>query len=176
MFIDVYKLGDEGLRFDQTVDLPDAGDDRDELARVERARLQGTAARGERGVDLDAQLEADLVLACSRCLEPFENSFSVGFHLTIVPDGVEFGVGEAEMSPQDAALFYAPEGKADLRVIAAEQIQLNLPLKPICGADCRGLCPTCGANRNRIECGCRNEEIDPRLAPLQEFKNKKEDA
>lgn len=175
MFIDIYKIDEEGLRFDAAVELPDSGDDGDDLVRVERAALRGTAARGERGIDLDARLEATLALGCSRCLEPFESSISVDFYLTLVPDGVEFGVGEAELSPAEAALFYAPEGKADLREIAGEQIQLNLPLKPICGPDCRGLCPTCGANRNRIECACRNEEIDPRLAPLLEFKKKKGD-
>ena len=71
-----------------------------------------------------------------------------------------------------AGEYLAEGGRAELDVIASEQIYLNLPLKPLCREDCQGLCPTCGANRNRLKCGCRSEELDPRLAPLLELKKK----
>jgi hypothetical protein len=66
----------------------------------------------------------------------------------------------------------AIRGGADLSEIAAEQIYLGLPLKPVCKNDCRGLCPVCGVNRNLEECACVGEEIDPRLAPLLAFKRR----
>lgn len=76
------------------------------------------------------------------------------------------------MAGEDAALFYCDRSRVDLREIAREQILLNLPLKPVCRSDCKGLCPTCGVNRNRIECSCRPDEIDPRLEPLLALKKK----
>jgi uncharacterized protein len=176
MFIDIYKIGPEGRSFDEPVLEEVAREHEGDSTRVLAARLSGTAAPGERGVDLRARLEARVALECSRCLEPFESAISTDFYLNLVPDGVEFGVGETEVSEESAALFYAPEGKADLGVIATEQLNLNLPLKPVCQEGCRGLCATCGANRNRIECGCRSEEIDPRLAPLLKFKKPTNDA
>jgi uncharacterized protein len=48
-----------------------------------------------------------------------------------------------------------------------ENVLLNLPLQPLCRADCRGLCPHCGVNLNESSCGCQVQEDDPRLAPLQ---------
>jgi uncharacterized protein len=66
----------------------------------------------------------------------------------------------------------APEGKIGLEDVASEQLYLNLPLKPICNPSCKGLCPTCGTNRNLGACDCTPEEIDPRLAPLLPFKRK----
>ena len=48
-----------------------------------------------------------------------------------------------------------------------DQVRLAL-----CRPDCRGLCPTCGVDRNRLECACRTEEPDPRLAPLLEIRRK----
>ena len=140
------------------------------------ARLSGGAKPGGRGVELAASLEARVQLECSRCLEPFETGISTDFSLTLVPDATEFGVGEARVRDEDISLFYTTEGRASLAEIAAEQIYLGLPLKPVCDAGCQGLCPTCGANKNRIECGCRIEEIDPRLAPLLEFKKRKDGA
>ena len=56
--------------------------------------------------------------------------------------------------------------------IVAEQILLGQPLKPVCREDCAGLCQTCGVNRNRIKCGCRRDEVDPRLAPLLDIKDR----
>ena len=36
-----------------------------------------------------------------------------------------------------------------------EDILLALPMVVLCSADCRGLCPGCGANLNREKCKCR---------------------
>ena len=94
------------------------------------------------------------------------------FRLILVPDGTEFGQSDQNLDPEQALVFYADEGRADLDQIAREQIYLSLPLKPICAPDCAGLCATCGGNRNRIQCGCRSTEVDPRLAPLLELKKR----
>ena len=123
-------------------------------------------------MELQARLGANLSLRCVRCLEPFPHSVSCRFALTLVSRPIEFATGESEISAEDSALFHCPEGKADLTEIAAEQLYLALPLKPICDEGCQGLCPTCGANRNRIECACRRENLDPRLASLRALKER----
>ena len=43
-------------------------------------------------------------------------------------------------------------------VVAA--IVFELPLVPLCDEDCKGLCPTCGANLNEGPCGCEKEQPD----------------
>ena len=48
-----------------------------------------------------------------------------------------------------------------------EQFYLALPMKPLCGNDCKGLCPTCGTNWNKGTCDCSNQSEDPRLAALK---------
>jgi uncharacterized protein len=57
----------------------------------------------------------------------------------------------------------------DVNDLLHEQFQLALPMKPLCSDACRGLCPQCGANLNRTECGCTPIWEDPRLAPLKEL-------
>jgi len=44
------------------------------------------------------------------------------------------------------------------------------PIKNLCKANCKGLCPKCGTNLNEGECGCDKFIIDPRLATLKDFK------
>jgi uncharacterized protein len=138
-------------------------------------RLVGRAYNGPRGVEFEAVLEALVRLECSRCLDPFDTPVRSEFFLVVVSKAAEFGIGEKRVELEDTVLFYADRGKVDLRDIAREQTHLNLPLKPVCRADCAGLCPTCGANRNRIECTCPRADVDPRLAPLLELKMKKDD-
>ncbi len=173
MFIDINEIEREGISFDRELDLSGIATAGPDLLRVKSARLCGKAERGERGVILSARLQAKVELACSRCTEPFDSDLAVPFVLTLVPDGAEFASGEARIHDDDASLFYVREGKADLVQIASEQIYLNLPLKPVCRTGCKGLCPRCGANRNVTECGCTGETIDPRLAPLLQFKKRR---
>lgn len=176
MFLDMQKIPPEGLRFDEVLHLPPLEGPTGESLRPRGVRLRGTAERGGRGADLRAHLDAQLDLTCGRCLEtvPFEISSEVA--LTLVPGPAEGeGSGDApaveiEVTDEDATLFDCPGGKADLESLAIEQIYLALPLKPLCRETCQGLCPECGANRNRATCDCRRAEVDPRLAPLLQFK------
>jgi len=172
--IDIDLVDDGPVRIDEEVEPTPFDSPDSDPVEVLSARVRGEASRGERGVDLEAALNAHVRLQCSRCLEPVDVDLDSEFSLTVVASDVEPPLGEeAEMDLGAAELFVAPDGRALLADIAAEQVALNLPLKPICRPDCRGLCPTCGANRNLLECGCAEREIDPRLAPLLDLKKKR---
>ncbi len=168
--LDLRQIGPEGLRFDQSLDLGELSAPGQERIVVREARVRGSADPDDRGLYLCARLDATIALSCCRCLEGFDGTLGTDFVLIIVPDAVEFGIGDSEVTSEDSSLFYAHDGKADLGEIAREQLYLNLPQKPVCRTGCKGLCPTCGANRNRIECDCGEEVVDPRLAPLLEIK------
>jgi len=175
MFLRLEDVPDSGRAFDIRFPLPDLLADDGHQLLVGDVRLSGRVAPGHGGLELRARLSAQTRLPCSRCLEPFETGLDAAVELTLVGDAVEFGEVEAEMSPEDADVFYAEEGRVDFARIANEQILLELPLKPICDRSCLGLCPSCGANRNRIECDCRGADLDPRLVPLLQFKKGKTD-
>lgn len=66
--------------------------------------------------------------------------------------------------------LHVAEGHIDLEAMLRDTVVATLPLRTLCSEDCRGLCPTCGADRNREGCGHRYEpEADPRWAVLQEL-------
>jgi uncharacterized protein len=172
MFLDTNEIGDEPLSFDRCLDPPEPRLGQGERLVVRTLHVGGTARRGEGRVDLRGRLEARVELDCSRCLESYETTLHGDFWLSVVGDAVEFGGTDVELREPDVSLYYAVEGRVDLREIALEQVYLQLPLKPVCRADCRGLCPQCGADRNRTACGCRDFAVDPRLAPLEALRQR----
>jgi uncharacterized protein len=130
-------------------------------------RLQFDISRSENRYRLVGQLSATLELACSRCAEAFPWPVAAEFDVQYLPQSANTGEGEFEVAEEDLGVaFY--EGEAiDLGQLMREQFYLALPMKPLCAADCRGLCPQCGANRNQRDCGCEASWEDPRLAPLR---------
>jgi DUF177 domain-containing protein len=108
-----------------------------------------------------------LELDCSRCVDPYELPVDVTFELRYVPQEQNAGDDDREIAEDDLTTAYYREGSLDLIEMLREQFQLALPMKPLCSDACRGLCPECGANLNRTECGHQPKWDDPRLAPLK---------
>jgi len=47
-----------------------------------------------------------------------------------------------------------------------EYLVLDIPSRPLCRPECKGLCPECGNNLNESTCEHPESQIDPRLASL----------
>jgi uncharacterized protein len=90
---------------------------------------------------------------CRRCLEP---AFGV----------VEDELRELCCEDGDPETTYPLKGDLlDLAPVVRDACILDLPLAPLCRADCAGLCPECGINRNLEQCSC-GAPLDPRWAAL----------
>ena len=63
----------------------------------------------------------------------------------------------------------------DITEIVRDILIASQPMKNLCKADCKGLCPVCGQNLNDGECNCNRLSVDPRLAPLMNFKKFEEE-
>jgi len=177
MFIDINTIGSDGLDFDRSLRLHGLeGPSRESIPDVD-AHLEGTVTPAPGGAELSARIGATVPLLCSRCLETFPWEVRMDFEWRVVRRAADEGVAPATADPEDeASVLVAPEGKIGLEDLATEQLYLNLPLKPICSPACKGLCPTCGANKNLSECACAPEVGDPRLAPLLPFRKKIQDS
>lgn len=175
MFLDLKDIGPEGRCFDGDVSVPELDRYPGETIRVRSARLAVRVDRAAGRLELTGRLVARAELTCGRCLEPFEWSLETPIALRLVPDGLaEEGVGAVEPDlGSDEGDEWRLEGMSlDLVRLVEEFVFLELPLKPVCRPDCKGLCPRCGVDRNRAACGCAGETVDPRLAPLLEMKKR----
>jgi uncharacterized protein len=61
----------------------------------------------------------------------------------------------------------------DIDLLVREELLLAAPVQVLCQQGCKGICPTCGADRNAAACDCGSAEIDPRWAGLKELVNGK---
>ena len=72
----------------------------------------------------------------------------------------------------------APKPEIEGVLLAARhynvKILLALPVKQVCSAGCKGLCPHCGRNLNVESCDCVNTISDPRWAALEDIRKKLE--
>ena len=119
------------------------------------------------------RLTGEIELACSRCLEPFRLPVAADFDLRYVPHVENTGHGEndeKEVEEDDLSTAFYENDAIDLGQLIMEQLQLALPMKPLCREDCRGLCPNCGTNLNTGRCDCDVKWEDPRLAALKAIK------
>jgi uncharacterized protein len=74
---------------------------------------------------------------------------------------------EIEITPDELDIEFYSQRAIPLRDLAIEQIQLSIPMKPLCDDNCLGLCPQCGVNRNRETCSCQASIADERWGALQ---------
>jgi uncharacterized protein len=116
---------------------------------------------------LVGRVQTTLELSCSRCLEPFLSPVDAQFDLRYQPHTENAGEGERAIEEDDLTTAFYEHDRIDLGLLMQEQFYLSLPMKPLCGADCKGLCPVCGTNLNRDTCDCQRAWEDPRLAALK---------
>lgn len=122
-------------------------------------------------VFVKGNLSALLGIACSRCLEEADLSVEGDFCYTLVPLRPETKE-EVELQAQELEISYYQGDFIDFAPIICEQIILQIPIKPLCFEECKGLCPHCGINLNVASCNCHLEFVDPRLAVLKNIKIK----
>ena len=96
-----------------------------------------------------------------------ERSFQLRFFPSTAND--RYGEAEGGVDPEMLDVSYYREEKIDLDQVAEEQMNLSFPMRMLCREDCKGVCPVCGADLNQIECGCKRNDIDPRLEDLKKL-------
>ncbi len=63
------------------------------------------------------------------------------------------------------------DDSVDITELIRDTLIASQPIQNLCKADCKGLCPICGKNLNDGVCNCNRFCVDPRLAPLLNFKS-----
>jgi uncharacterized protein len=142
--------------------------------------VAGTAADGDAGGDnqtggivydvtftntgeallLTGSARALLQGSCERCLEAADwdvHGAVEGYYLLHESATGAGGADEDAASEFDSVLA---DGTVDLAPALVAAIVIELPPVMLCsaGADCRGICPYCGADRNKNNCGCERAD------------------
>ncbi len=116
-----------------------------------------TLTRTPQGLYVQGRITATIEHACARCLDNYDQAVSARL--------AELYHYPPESAPPDS-LTISDDVQLDLTPVVREDFFLSIPMHALCRSDCKGLCPQCGANWNEGPCDCRDDTIDPRLAPL----------
>ena len=90
---------------------------------------------------------------CSRCAEPFDQTIKAPLELEFVPPRLE-------RDPEDPDIHvFEPlvDPYIDITQDVRDALALSIPMRHLCRPDCKGLCPVCGMDLNRGNCGHRAE-------------------
>lgn len=118
-----------------------------------------TAESVVEGVLVTGTVSATLQGSCSRCLEPVSGPLE--FELLEL-----YRYDDLEPVTEDEEEFPTLNGDLlDLEPTLRDSVVLALPLAPVCGEDCPGLCAQCGA-RLRDQPDHHHDQHDPRWAKL----------
>ena len=183
------QVREEPFRWDETESIAVEALDRPELLALGPVAWRGEVVYADPGYLLRGRLAYDQTLACIRCLKQHAVSTSAEVELLVVveahhkqsqkpqraPERDESELAElAENAENDLDTLVVAEEVLDTRPIVLEQLQLNIPMKPLCRPDCRGLCPRCGADLDERggECHCAGPAPDPRFAALAALKGR----
>ncbi|HEY4231459.1 MAG TPA: DUF177 domain-containing protein [Thermoanaerobaculia bacterium] len=173
--VSLESVPDEPLPVEAELSVSVAAIDREPLLALSPLHLAGEVSRIDGGYTLAARLAYDGQLECSRCLSPYSFREDQEFTLLLTPRPIPAGAPkEVELAPADLdTQYYDPAQPAvELLPIAEERVQMALPMKPLCRADCLGLCPTCGKDLNLGSCACVRDTVDPRWEALRGLREK----
>ena len=167
-----------GLDRPFTVDLRGLGDGRHEVILTEAgSRLElpeGQLAVGsEVSLELTLSVTGSLITArgvvrtnksliCARCLEAYDQEIDADFDIVI-----RQGKHGLLLEDEDGTSVTLGDEWIAFDVPVREAVILSVPMKPLCGDDCRGLCPVCGTNLNVETCSCGREPADARWDQLK---------
>lgn len=125
-------------------------------------------------VFLNGMVECNVELQCSRCLNPFRLTIISPLDIVFRPANEIAQEGCYELQRDELDIGFYRDNIIDIDDIVIEQMALNMPMKPLCDIECKGICPECGADLNKSQCSCNLNRIDERFKILEKLIKKEE--
>ncbi|MBE3000088.1 DUF177 domain-containing protein [Nocardiopsis sp. HNM0947] len=124
------------------------------------------------GVLVTGTVRGRMTAECSRCLDPLSEDLEASYQeLFRYPSDSSEGTGDEDTDEDaDDEDYYLEGDLLGLEPVVRDAVVLALPLSPLCGPDCPGLCPECGVKL--AEAGPdhgHGERIDPRWEALRKI-------
>ena len=123
---------------------------------TDRVRGQLDLLRTHQGILVNAKLDIESTLMCSRCLGEFTRPSTLFIEEECFPT-IDLHTGRKLPSPaeEEGALRIDASHSLDLQEILRQYVITHDPMKPLCSPDCLGLCQHCGNNLNQAQCECQ---------------------
>ncbi len=124
-------------------------------------------------IRVHGEVATRVILGCARCLNEYEMAIASPFTIFYSRAAETPLDEEVELAEEDLVSATYTGDEIDLTPEIAEQVLLEIPFKPLCREECRGLCRVCGTDLNMADCGCDRRDTSLRFNALKEFKAEK---
>jgi len=114
---------------------------------------------------VSCEMHAVGTFTCDRCLGVFTREVVASYRMVYVSEGGE----TRDLDPAEFQVIPPGLHVIDLAEDVRQSVLLAVPLKLLCKESCKGLCPTCGQNRNEGTCNCAEETVDSRWEGLRKL-------
>ncbi len=131
---------------------------KDDDLSLNLVRGEITISRAAQGLLAEGNFEANTPLECVKCLTEYQQAVQWQFS--------EFFAFKEE-NITESGLLVPDDAQIDFKELFREFAILEFPIRPVCMADCKGLCIECGINLNQSDCGHRQGPS----GPLSELRN-----
>lgn len=131
--IPVNQISDETTPIHEWMDAKGLNLDVENVRFKGRVEFRGCLERVDENLSVGIHTEGMQTLTCSRCLENFDRQFNKDMLFTVEIQG---------------------QMTINLLPFLREEIVVEYPIRALCGENCKGLCPSCGANLNQGPCRC----------------------
>jgi uncharacterized protein len=169
MRIELEKLEAPGGKFAQIYEVDELPLDETGVRLVERAEVHCKVRRDGQEVVLRGRLTTKLEGECSRCLRPVELPIATEFNERFVRAVSWAAEEQHELQAEDLNISVFDGEGIELDDLVREELLLAVPVNVLCRDDCKGLCPSCGIDRNLSNCECESNEVDSRWQKLKEL-------
>lgn len=119
--------------------------------------------RTTQGLYSQSKLTAHTPLECVRCLSKYDQELTIEIN-----DLFEY----PSQKNTDPLLSISKSGILDLTSLVREYFLLEIPIQPMCGVGCQGLCQVCGKEQSEGQCDHPQSMIDPRFEILHTLLSK----
>ena len=113
--------------------------------------------------------EVEICFACEKCLKPLKRTIDFSkterqFYFKRPPKVEDL---------HDLYLVDTKRWEVDISEMVRQEIILHFPLNLVCSTHCKGLCPICGKDLNKVKCGCKvKDQSEKPLSILKEIYGK----
>ena len=159
---DIRSLESQAVRIDGALPPDDPVWQEGDTLPTEGVHVTGRlSAAGTGRFYFTGRIEGTINASCRRCLTDVVAPVAADVQLHFVDADEE----TAEDDP-DVYVISVKQHELDIRPAIREEWLLAVPAFVVCKDDCKGLCPTCGADLNLGACDCA-PPIDPRWNALR---------
>lgn len=138
MKIEVGKIPESGMIVEEEESPQIMKEGPDDVQYNDKIRVRVSVNVVGRTLVIHGRIATKAVLECNRCLKEFDH--------------------QVDVRDYTFAREVRRDETVDLTDSIREDIMLAIPMKRLCIAECKGICPICGQDRNISPCDCRKSQ------------------